>query len=77
MARKVRVRLDEIAEYFDSLVDPRSDVNQKHPFVSVIVIAVMAVLSGANGPTAIARWASVEFKGVRTEWHCRLRTHRS
>ena len=54
MAKKVRVALDEIAEYFESLEDPRSDINQKHPFVSVIVIAVMAVLAGAGGPTAIA-----------------------
>jgi hypothetical protein len=32
-------------------------VNQLHPLVSVVVIALMAVLAGANGPTAIARWA--------------------
>jgi predicted transposase YbfD/YdcC len=60
MPKKVRVSLDEITEYFDSLEDPRSDINQKHPFVSVIVIAVMAVLSGADGPTAIARWAAIK-----------------
>ena len=58
MAKKKRVALDEIAEHFESLEDPRSDINQKHPFVSVVVIAMMAVLAGADGPTAIARWAS-------------------
>ena len=58
MAKQVRVSLDEIEEYFESLEDPRSEINQKHPFVSVIVIAVMAVLAGAGGPTAIAAWAS-------------------
>ncbi len=49
--------LDEVVGYFDELEDPRSDVNQKHPLVSIVVIALMAVLGGAGGPTAIARWA--------------------
>ena len=38
--------------------NPRSTVNLKHPLVSVVVIAMMAVLAGANGPTAIAKWAA-------------------
>jgi predicted transposase YbfD/YdcC len=54
------VCLDEIVGYFDELEDPRSDVNQKHPLVSVVVIALMAVLAGAGGPTAIARWAKLK-----------------
>jgi predicted transposase YbfD/YdcC len=49
--------VDEIAEHFEELEDPRSDVNRQHPLVSVAVIALMAVLAGANGPTAIAKWA--------------------
>lgn len=54
------VRLDEIVGYFDELEDPRSEVNRKHPLVSVVVIAMMAVLAGAGGPTAIARWAALK-----------------
>jgi predicted transposase YbfD/YdcC len=57
MANVVRVSLDEIVGYFDELEDPRSAVNLRHPFVSVVVIALMAVLAGAGGPTAIATWA--------------------
>ncbi|MDO9008245.1 MAG: ISAs1 family transposase [Thiobacillus sp.] len=53
----VRIALDEVLGYFDQLEDPRSDVNQKHPLVSVVVIALMAVLAGSGGPTAIAEWA--------------------
>jgi predicted transposase YbfD/YdcC len=34
--------------------------NRKHPLVSVVVIALMAVLAGAGGPTAIARWAALK-----------------
>ncbi|MGK2908412.1 MAG: ISAs1 family transposase, partial [Sphingobium sp.] len=53
----VRIGLDEIVGHFDDLEDPRSEINRKHPFPSVVVIALMAVLAGAGGPTAIARWA--------------------
>jgi predicted transposase YbfD/YdcC len=57
MAKVEHVSLDEVVGYFDELQDPRSSINQKHPLVSVVVIALMAVLAGAGGPTAIARWA--------------------
>jgi predicted transposase YbfD/YdcC len=57
MAGTLRVQLDEVLGYFDELEDPRSSVNQEHPLVSVVVIAMMGVLAGAGGPTAIARWA--------------------
>src|SRR5436190_14650824 len=53
----VRVELEAITCHFHELEDPRSPINQKHPLVSVVVIALMAVLAGANGPTAIAQWA--------------------
>ena len=52
-----RVSLDEVVRHFEELEDPRSTVNLQHPLPSVIVIAVLAVLAGANGPTAIAKWA--------------------
>ena len=57
MATSQHVCLDEVVSYFDQLEDPRSTINQKHPLVSVVVIAMMAVLAGAGGPTAIAKWA--------------------
>lgn len=56
----VRIALDEVVSYFDELEDPRSTINQKHPFVSVVVIAMMAVLAGSGGPTAIADWAKLK-----------------
>jgi predicted transposase YbfD/YdcC len=58
MAQTQPVHLDEIIAYFGDLEDPRSTINQKHPLVSVVVIAMMAVLAGAGGPTAIAKWAA-------------------
>jgi predicted transposase YbfD/YdcC len=60
MATTQHVCLDEVVAYFDVLEDPRSTINQKHPLVSVVVIAMMAVLAGARGPTAIAKWAKLK-----------------
>src|SRR5438270_11321652 len=60
MADVRRIGLDEVARHFEDLEDPRSSVNRKYPLVSVVVIAVMAVLAGANGPTAIAKWAALK-----------------
>jgi predicted transposase YbfD/YdcC len=60
MPKAQRVYLDEVIGYFDELEDPRASVNLKHPLVSVVVIALLAVLAGANGPTAIARWAALK-----------------
>src|SRR3954469_15236121 len=60
MADLQRVSLDEIVVHFQELEDPRSTVNQRHPLVSVVVIALLAVLAGAGGPTATARWAALK-----------------
>lgn len=56
-AKVVRTGLDEVIAHFNELEDPRSPINRQHPLVSVVVIAVMGVLAGAGGPTAIVRWA--------------------
>ncbi len=60
MANSVRMDVKEIVRHFKQLEDPRSPVNRLHPLQSVIVIAIMAVLAGANGPTAIAKWANIK-----------------
>lgn len=61
----VHVGLDEVVCHFDELEDPRSPINLKHPLVSVVVIAIMAVLSGSGGPEAIAEWAELKEKWLR------------
>lgn len=60
---KYELDLEDFARAFESLQDPRSDINQKHPLLSVLAIAVMAILAGAGGPTAIADWAR-----HKTDW---------
>ena len=62
MAETRRFSVDEVVRHFEELEDPRSEVNLKHPLVSVVVIALMAVLAGAAGPTAIAKWAALKEK---------------
>jgi predicted transposase YbfD/YdcC len=54
------IGLDDIARHFHELDDPRSEINRRHPFVSVVVIAILAVLAGASGPTSIAQWARLK-----------------
>lgn len=60
MADSQHVSLDEIVVHFQKLEDPRSTINRRHPLASVVVIALLAVLAGAGGPTAIARWAALK-----------------
>src|SRR5579862_2096240 len=59
-SKAFRVGVDEIVVHFRELEDPRSTVNQRHPLVSVVVIAIMAVLAGASGPTSVAEWARLK-----------------
>lgn len=60
MADARRFGLDEVVAYFQALEDPRSEINRKHPLTSVVVIALIAILAGASGPTAIAQWAAIK-----------------
>lgn len=39
-------------DYFSAVPDPRSDQTQ-HPLLSILVLCLCAIISGANGPTAI------------------------
>jgi predicted transposase YbfD/YdcC len=56
----------EIASYFADLPDPRASINRLHPLPSVLVIAILAILAGAKGPTGIARWARTKELFLRT-----------
>ena len=57
MADARQIGLDEVVRHFEELEDPRSEINLRHPLLSVVVIALLAVLAGGGGPTAIAQWA--------------------
>lgn len=51
------VDIENVGAFFESLADPRHERNRKHRLVDVIVIAVVGILCGAAGPTAIRRIA--------------------
>ena len=54
MAKMERVCLDEVIGYFDELEDPRSSINQKHPLVSVVIIALIAGILGFGGIAGVS-----------------------
>ena len=60
MATSQHTTLIDIAKHFHALEDPRCHINRLHPLDSVVVISIMAILAGANGPTAIAKWAKAK-----------------
>jgi len=51
------VTAESILAEFSELDDPRSQVNRVHLLGDLIVIAIMAVIAGAEGPKAIGVWA--------------------
>jgi predicted transposase YbfD/YdcC len=65
MTDSQHTNLADIAKHFDTLDDPRCHVNRHHPLTSVVVSAIMAILAGANGPTAIAKWALAKEEFLR------------
>lgn len=69
MAEVARMDVQEVLRHFQHLEDPRSPINRWHPLDSVLVIAIMAVLAGADGPTAIARWAKLKADFLQQHLH--------
>lgn len=63
MAAAKRVDVGVVGTYFESLSDPRHTRNRKHLLVDIIVIAICAIISNAEGPTGIHRWAK-----SRADW---------
>lgn len=61
-----RYSIEEVLCHFAELEDPRSEINRKHPLVSVVVIAIMGVLAQAGGPTGIATWAELNAEFLKT-----------
>ena len=69
MATTVRLDVEEVLRHFQELEAPRSSVNVLHSLDSILVIAIMAVLAGANGPTAIAKWANMKAEALSRLLH--------
>jgi predicted transposase YbfD/YdcC len=54
-----------ILKHFSDLPDPRSHVNRQHLLLDVIVISILAVIAGAEGPAAIEEWAKINRRWLR------------
>lgn len=62
--------VDSILTCFKDLKDPRSHINRRHLFGDLLVICIMAVIAGADGPEAIGTWA--ENNSVWLKKHLKL-----
>lgn len=54
-----------ILDYFVELDDPRCHINRKHLLGDLIVICIMAVIAGADGPRAIGIWAAANLEWLK------------
>ena len=57
MSSQLSLSMEDILQHFSKLEDSRSTINRHHSLPSVVVIAIMAILAEAKGPTGIAKWA--------------------
>jgi hypothetical protein len=63
-----------IKTHFAALEDPRSEINRKHKLLDIIVIAIIAVICGANDWEAVAFFAQGKEAWLKTflevtQWH--------
>jgi len=48
---------EKLSVYFEPLSDPRSDRNQKHPFMSIITISLLGAISGITSYSGLGKYA--------------------
>ena len=59
------VTLQEIIDAFKQLDDPRMVNKNDHLLIDIVVIAVCAVIAGADGPAAIGHWANIHQENLK------------
>lgn len=59
------VTVESILEDFADLPDPRSTINRIHLLEDIIVISILAVIAGADGPKAIGIWTATHAQWLR------------
>lgn len=59
------VTVESILEDFADLPDPRSTINRIHLLEDIIVISILAVIAGADGPKAIGIWTATHSQWLR------------
>ncbi len=56
----------DFARYFEELPDPRQPHLVRHPLISVLAIAILAVITGCDGWQSVAFWARCKEKWLKT-----------
>src|SRR6187200_2755324 len=56
-----------IEQHFGTLVDPRQAMNQEHLFLEILVVAICAIIAGADDWEAVA-----DFGRANLEWFSRF-----
>ncbi len=63
-AKSARVSVPDMTQHFRGPENPRDSVSRLHSLDNVLVIAELAVMAGAGGPTAIAEGARLNFESL-------------
>ena len=76
-AREATILEKSVLRHFQDIADPRSTARSTHPLVSIITIAILAVLSGADGCVAIKTYGNAKQLWLETflDLPCGIPTH--
>jgi hypothetical protein len=64
--REAKVLRNSVLKHFQHLEDPRADRGRNHSLVSIITIAILAVLAGADGFVAIEAYGQAKQSWLET-----------
>jgi len=64
--REAKVLRNSVLKHFQHLEDPRADRGRNHSLVSIITIAILAVLAGADGFAAIEAYGQAKQSWLET-----------
>ena len=63
---------------FATLTDPRSDHTRRHKLIDIVILAILAVICGADSWTDIAEFGTArEAWGYASTWSYRTVSHRT
>jgi predicted transposase YbfD/YdcC len=58
--------VNTLIDHFKSIAEPRKNLlNVRHRLIDIIVISVLGIIAGADGPTAIEKWAKLHKKDLK------------
>lgn len=60
-------------DYFESITDPRKDINAKHNLLDVIFLTITGVISGCEGWKDIYEFGCTKIDWLRKKWAMKTR----